>query len=123
MLEKYNKVWDKVSNIMKKECDSEPVYSERYLKIKIELCERKINTNFYNAKVPKVSSQCICLSVILIDCRSGKSYYPQVFLEECKYIFKEKKKYITDHLKISTNDDNSDEKNYSERYSDEENFF
>ena len=30
------------------------------------------------------------LSVILIDSvyRTGKNYYPQVFLEECKYIVK-----------------------------------
>ena len=27
----------------------------------------KINTNFHNNKLPKEGSQCICLSVILID--------------------------------------------------------
>ena len=36
--------------------------------------------------------------------RMGKNYYPQVFLEECKYIFKTKKKkkkilkYITKYI-------------------------
>ena len=42
----------------------------------------------------------ICLSVILIDSvfRTGKNYYSQVFLEESKYVVKEKKvpEYITD---------------------------
>ena len=42
--------------------------------------------------IPKESSKFICLAVILIDSvfRTCKNYYPQVFLEECKSIFKEK---------------------------------
>ena len=42
--------------------------------------------------MPKEGSHCICLSVILIDFvfKIGKNYYPQMFLEECKYIVKEK---------------------------------
>ena len=38
-------------------------------------------------------SQYICLSVILIDSifRTSKSYYPQVFLKECKHVIKEKR--------------------------------
>ena len=51
--------------------------------------------------MPKESSQFICLSVILINFvfRTGKNYYPQMFLEECKYVVKEKKvtEYITDN--------------------------
>ena len=50
--------------------------------------------------MPKEGSQFICLPVILIDSvsRTGKNYYPQVFLE-CKYIVNEKKmpEYITDN--------------------------
>ena len=38
--------------------------------------------NFYNNKLPKETSLCICLSVILIDSvfRIGKNHYLQVFL-------------------------------------------
>ena len=38
--------------------------------------------------------------------RTGKNYYPQVFLEECIYVLKEKKipEYITDDIKISSDD-------------------
>ena len=42
----------------------------------------------------------------------GKNYYPQVFLEECKYVITEKKIYnsITGDAEISDSDkDNSDE--------------
>ena len=59
--------------------------------------------------------------VILIDSvyKKGKNYYVQVFLEECKYVFKEKKmpNYITDDIEISSDDSdrkNSDEENSNE---------
>ena len=100
MLEKYNHIWEKVKSSIKKEFDSESAYNEKYIKTKIKSYKGKINTNFHNNKLPKEGSQCICLSVILINSvfRTGKSYYPQVFLEECKYVVKEKKipEYITD---------------------------
>ena len=53
--------------------------------------------------------------------RTGKSYYPQVFLEECKNVFKERKmpEYITDNIEISFD---SDRKNSDEENSNEENF-
>ena len=36
--------------------------------------------------------------------RTGNNYHPQVFLEECKYVVKEKKmlKYIIDKIEILT---------------------
>ena len=34
LLEKYNEIWEKVKNIIKKEIDSEPVYNEKYLTAK-----------------------------------------------------------------------------------------
>ena len=79
----------------------------------------------------------ICSSVILIDSvfRRGKNYYPQVFLEECKYVVKEKKipKYIIDDIEVSSDSDredfdeensnkeNSAEQNLNKENSDEEN--
>ena len=121
LLEKYNEIWKKVSNIIKKEFDSKPVYNEKYIKTKIKSCNEKLNTNFHNNEIPKEGSQCICLSVILIDSvyKKDKNYYPQVFLEECKYVVKEKKKskFINDNINISSDDsdkDNSDEENSNE---------
>ena len=58
--------------------------------------------------------------------RTCTNYYPQVFLEECKYVVKEKKmrQYITDNIEISSDSDRkcSDEGNSREENSDEENF-
>ena len=39
--------------------------------------------------------------------KTGKNYYPQVFLEGCKYVVTEKKfsKYIIDNIEISSDSD------------------
>ena len=63
----------------KKKIGIKLLYNEKYLKTKTKSSNGKIYTNFYNNKIPKEGSQCICLSVILIDSvyRKYKDYYPQ----------------------------------------------
>ena len=56
LLEKYNKIWKKVSNIIKKEFDSNSVYNEKCIKSKIKIYNKKINTDFHGNKIPKESS-------------------------------------------------------------------
>ena len=75
------------------EFDSEPVYNGKYLKTKIKSYNGKVNTSFDNSKIPKEGSQCIYVSVILTYSvyRKDKNYHPQVFLEECKYVIKQKR--------------------------------
>ena len=104
----------------------------KYLKAKIKSYTRKINTSPQNNIIPKEGSQFICLSVILINSvfRSGENYYPQVFLEEYKYVVEEKKpekkmsEFITDNIEISSDSDreDSDKEISSEENSNEENF-
>ena len=52
---KYNKIWEKISNLMNIEFDSEPVYGDgdKYIKTKIKMYEDRVNTNFQGKKVPK----------------------------------------------------------------------
>ena len=87
------KLGKKVKNSIRKEFDTELVYNEKHLTVKIKSYNGKINKDFHNNKIPQQSSKFICLSVILIDSvfRTGKNYYPQVQVEECKYVAKEKK--------------------------------
>ena len=59
LLEKYNEIWKKVNNTIKKEFDSNPVYIKKYLRTKIKSYKGKINTNFHNIKIPKEGSQYI----------------------------------------------------------------
>ena len=55
--------------------------------------------------------------------KACKNYYPQMFLEECKYVVKEKKipEYIIDDIefffdsdKENSDEENSDDENYNE---------
>ena len=55
LLRKYNKIWEKISNLMNIELDSEPVYgdNDKYIKTKIKMYEDRVNTNFQDKKMPK----------------------------------------------------------------------
>ena len=48
-----NDIWEKVSNTIKKEFNTETVYNEKYLKTKIKSYKGKINPNFHKNKIPK----------------------------------------------------------------------
>ena len=59
--------------------------------------------------------------------RKDTKYYLQVFLEECKYVIKEKKmpKFITDDIEISSDDfgkEDSDEESSDEQKNSENSF-
>ena len=55
LLKKYNKIWEKISNVMNIEFDSEPVYGDgdKCIRTKIKMYEDKVNTNFKVKKVLK----------------------------------------------------------------------
>ena len=46
ILGKYNYIWNEIKILFGKKFDSEPVYNDKYIKVKINLC----NTNFYDNK-------------------------------------------------------------------------
>ena len=54
--------------------------------------------------------------------RTGKNYFPQVFLEECKYVVKEKKihNYFIGDVEVPSDEENSDEENSDKENSGEE---
>ena len=58
------------------------------------------------------SLECLCLLVILHNSvyRKDNKYFPQVFLEESKYVVKEKKfhYYIIENVEISSDSDEED---------------
>ena len=88
ILKKYNEIWNKMNSLFKKELDSEPLHNDKYIKTKMRL----YNMNFYSKKTPIEGKHYTDFSGILLDSivNIGKKYYPQIFLNECKY--KEKKK-------------------------------
>ena len=73
--------------------------------------------------MPKVGSNYIYWSIILINSvlKKDESYYPQVFLKECKYIEKEEKVilYIINDLKIFPDDSDKEKfafNNYKKKF-------
>ena len=67
VLQKYLKMYNKIKILIKKELKREPVYNDKYIKIKIKIYNDKIYTNFQHNKIPKDNEHCACLSVILLD--------------------------------------------------------
>ena len=55
LLKKYIKIWEKISNLMNKEFDSDHVHgdNDKYIKAKIKMYEDRVNTNFQGKKVSK----------------------------------------------------------------------
>ena len=47
-LERYNAIWEKISDLVKKKFDSDPIYSNKYIKSKIRSYNNDIITNFRN---------------------------------------------------------------------------
>ena len=88
LVKKNNDIWNKVSNIIKKEFDSKPIYNKKIWKTKI-----KCYGGFCDKNMPKVGFNYICLAVTLIDfvLIKDEDFYSRKFLKECKYIEKEKK--------------------------------
>ena len=110
IFKKYSEIWNKTKSLIKEVFNSEPVYNDKYIKAKIKICSNRVYTNFQHSKIPKDNEYCACLSVILLNSifvNSGKEYYPQVLLEECKYAIKNKKKIntINEDLELSESDD------------------
>ena len=69
LLKKYNKIWEKISNLMNIEFDSEPVYSDndKYITTKIKMYENRVKTNFQGKKVPKENASYKYLLLIMLD--------------------------------------------------------
>ena len=111
LFKKYCKIWKTIKGLLEIEFDSsEPVYddTDSYMKTKVKMYDNKVNTNFQGKETPKGDS------VVKV----GKKYYPQVFLEECKYVKRKNKmfNYINDDLEMTSSDE--DDELYSESDSD-----
>ena len=94
LLKKYNKISQKISSLLTKKFDSDPVYgdNDKYKKTKIKQYRDKINTNFQGKKIPPKKKSYKCLSLIMLESviKMGKKHYPRTALEECKYELKKK---------------------------------
>ena len=73
----------------------------------------RVNTHFEGNKVPKERASYTCLSLVILDSviRANKKYYPQAFLEECKYVITKNKmeNLINDDLDLSSSNESDSE--------------
>ena len=79
--------------------------------------------NFHNKKMPKEKVPCKCLLIIILDSviKANKKYYPQTFLEECKYVPEKIKteNYIDEDLEKRESDGDSNDETESDIDNDE----
>ena len=126
ILKNYNKIWEKIEKLMWKDFESKRVYGDddKCIKTKIKIYADNIITNFQKKnKKPKDKSPCKCLTIIMLDSviKANKKYYPQTFLEECKYIQEKIKteNYIDEDLEKSESDSDSNDETESDIDNDE----
>ena len=87
--------------------------ADKYIKTKIKTYRDNITTNVYNKigskKVPEEKIPHKCLSIIILDSvlYAYEKYYPQTFLEKCKYVKTNVKtnNYINKELKSESDSD------------------
>ena len=106
--DKYDKIWNVIKDKVGTTFRSEPIYEYKYLRTKVREFDGAIKTNFLGNGVPKENMYYTCIACITIDSimRMDKKYFPQVYLEECKY--KVKKIQISRFIKAELKSDSSD---------------
>ena len=113
VLNKYNKIWDKIKEKLNIKFHSKPVYNQKYLKAKVREFDGVIKTNFLGDEIPKENMHYTCIACITIDSvmRMDKKNYPQVYLEECKYKVKkiQMSRFISAELESNSESDSEEE--------------
>ena len=71
--ERYTKIWEKISDLIDKIFDRDPVYNNKYINTKIRSYNNDIMTNFHdidnkNKKLPEKNKPYKCISLISFYC-------------------------------------------------------
>ena len=101
--EKYKQIWDVIKNKLKIKFHGLPVYYKKYLKTKVREYEG----------MPKENIHYTCIACITIDSvmKMDKKYFPQVYLEECKYTINkiQLSRFISAELDSHSDDDSDND--------------
>ena len=116
VLNKNNKIWDYIKEKLSIKFHNKPVYDQTYIKAKVRDFDGVIKTNFLGNDVPKENIHYTCIACVTIDSvmRMDKKYFPQVYLEECKYKIKkiQMSRFINAELKSDSDSDSDLESEY-----------
>ena len=119
-LERYTKIWEKISDLIDKKFDSDPVYNNKYINTKIRSYNNDIMTNFHdidnkNNKLPEKNKPYRSMSLILLDSiiKINKKYYPQTLLQECVYkLINRKVENIITNINLDTSSESDNVSDY-----------
>ena len=119
-LERYTKIWEKISDLIDKKSDSDPVYSNKYINTKIRSYNNDILTHFYdidnkNNKLPEKNKPYRCISLISLDAiiKINKKYYPQTLLQECvSKLINRKVENIITNINLDSSSESDNESDY-----------
>ena len=72
-LERYTTIWEKISNLVNKKFNSDPLYNNKYINTKIRSYNNDIKTNFHDIdnkdnKLPEKNKPYKCMSLMSLDC-------------------------------------------------------
>ena len=85
---KYNEIWCEIKELLNGvKLTSDVIYDGQYIKSKVKTFSEVVKILFYGGEIPKEKIEYTCIACISIDVvlRKDKKYYPQVYLEMCKY--------------------------------------
>ena len=116
-LERYAAIWEKISDLVNKKFDSDPIYSNKYINTKIRSYNNDIKTNFHNVdhknnKLPEKNKPYKCVSLISVDSiiKINKKYYPQTLLQECVHkIINQKVENIITNINLGSSSESDNE--------------
>ena len=119
-LERYAATWGKISNLVNKKFDSDPIYNNKYINTKIRSYNNDIITNFRNIdnknnKLLERNKPYKCISLISLDSiiKVNKKYYPQTLLQECVYkLINKKVQNIITNINLDSSSESDNELDY-----------
>ena len=119
-LGRYNAIWEKISDLVNKKFDSDPIYNNKYINTKIRSYNNDIITNFRNIdnknnKLPEKKKPYKYISLISLDSiiKFNKKYYPQALLQECVYkLLNKKVENIITNIDLDSNSKSENESDY-----------
>ena len=119
-LERYTKIWEKISDLIDKKFDSDPVYNTKYINTKMRSCNNDIITNFHDTdnkdnNLPEKNKAYRCMSLISLDSiiKINKKYYPQTLSQECVCkLINRKLENIIANINIDSSSESDNESDY-----------
>ena len=114
-LKRYTAIWEKISDLVNKKFDSDPIYNNKHINTKIRSYNNDIKTNFRNIDNKNNISVYKCVSLISLDSiiKINKKYYPPTLLQECVYKLVNKKvENIITNINLDSSSESDNELDY-----------